>query len=226
MLKKIKNMKYKFKTNYVYVYFTDDKGSQGRLTYTKGDVVQGIVSADKINIKITPVKVYDIVAKKYITLGSIDVRSNFLEEIKTTSGQDIDESSHTIKKYRFLKDYIYQYSSTSDGKQHTKQYKKGDIIYGQEIYNGIVTGFDGNPVPSKYLTVGAVGYQWVYFPLDVLGNVLEVVPEYQQGRPDKSDIKNEPQPESKQSKIFTTNNILIGLAAIAIIGMGYYIIKK
>jgi hypothetical protein len=43
---------------------------------------------------------------------------------------------------------------------------------------------------------------------------------------DDKKTENEPQPESKQSKIFTTNNILIGLAAIAIIGMGYYIIKK
>jgi hypothetical protein len=43
---------------------------------------------------------------------------------------------------------------------------------------------------------------------------------------DDKKTENEPQPESKQSKIFTTNNILIGLAAIAVIGMGYYIIKK
>ena len=42
----------------------------------------------------------------------------------------------------------------------------------------------------------------------------------------KSDTKDETQPEKSKSKILTTNNILIGLAVIAVIGIGYYIIKK
>lgn len=296
MLKKIKNMKYKFKTDYVYIYYTDDKGTQGKIAYKKGDIVDVFsplggnpFSGANVLVEVTPFKAYDVMNKAYKTIRKISIRTAFLEAVNEYQQGRPDVIDKGIKNYRFLKDYIYEYGNSSTGKKASVQYKKGDIIYGQEINNRIVTGFDGKPVPSDYF--GGVGYQWVSLPLNVLGSVLEVVPEYQQGRPDTTVIKkykitkdydapffyqkdliytmevkkpktyykdnivsgtiienkiingnyditavaepyddkkteNEPQPESKQSKIFTTNNILIGLAAIAIIGMGYYIIKK
>jgi hypothetical protein len=137
-------MKYKFKTDYVYIYYTDDKGTQGKIAYKKGDIVDVFsplggnpFSGANVLVKVTPFKAYDMLNKEYVTKNNIEVRNAFLEVVN--------------------------------------EYPQGEL---EEV------------------------------------------------KTDKSDIKNQPQPESKQSKIFTTNNILIGLAAIAIIGMGYYIIKK
>lgn len=223
-------MKYKFKSNYIYQYFLDDKGSQGRITYTKGDVVQGDINADKIKINITPVKVYDIITKKYITLNSIDVRSSFLEEISRQSNnttipapaQYIDDLNANIKKYKVIKE-IYAGGGYIDkgGKMIPVQSlvpKVGTIVYGEITDNMVFNkNIRGIRFTIKTKTGGIGGTTIILIPEENLQLISEQI---------KSDTKEETQPEKSKSKLFTTNNILIGLAVIAVIGIGYYIIKK
>lgn len=207
-------MKYKFKTNYVYQYFTDDKGSQGRITYTKGDVVEGYqpeggsTTPTNIRVSVAPFKAYDMIYKRYTTLNSIDVRSSFLEEISGQINNITDETKEPIiKKYIFIKDYTTGYKVN---------FKKGDIVLGQLV----------NITKGDFAKYYIINHGQDKYIIKFSDNALAEYINDNSVTSDKSDIKDDTQPEKSKSKLFTTNNILIGLAVIAVIGIGYYIIKN
>jgi hypothetical protein len=235
-------MKYKFKSNYIYQYFLDDKGSQGRITYTKGDVVQGDINADKIKINITPVKVYDIITKKYITLNSIDVRSSFLEEISGQSNNTTTTDgmvNSNIKKYKVIANFKLQIDDKREREvvhpAVMPYYKIGDIVYGNpsirvamqaKLDHDNIRYQQPNPNDKNMMLISQDGnfpnsYKQ-YAPISALQEITSGKSEVK----DNLDLKEESQPEKSKSKLFTTNNILIGLAVIAVIGIGYYIINK
>jgi hypothetical protein len=204
-------MKYKFKTDYVYIYYTDDKGTQGKIAYKKGDIVDVFsplggnpFSGANVLVEVTPFKAYDVMNKAYKTIRKISIRTAFLEAVNEYQQGRPDVIDKGIKKYKITRDYdapyLYDYD---DGIRYitapptpspTRKFYKGDIV-------DAIT-YQGKIVSSHY-------------------DITAVAEPY-----DDKKTENEPQPESKKSKIFTTNNILIGLAAIAVIGIGYYIIKK
>lgn len=289
-------MKYKFKTNYVYQYFTDDKGSQGRITYTKGDIVDGKLNriSGNIQVSVTPFKAYDVVNKKYTTLNSIDVRGSFLETEMFEAPKH--EPTNAVKMYKVIKEITptkYRLDGGSVSRE-TLIFNVGDEVYGvpaipaanmkvaPEFYTQNITisisgdfssnkalyytskdnlkeiiitsgqGIDetGNNLkntkkykitkdydarhiftdnlihstvvrPPKRFYKGDIVDAKIYQGKIVSGNydITEVAELY--------DDKNvELQSEKEKGKLFTTNNILIGLAVIAVIGIGYYIIKK
>jgi hypothetical protein len=290
-------MKYKFKTDYVYIYYTDDKGTQGKIAYKKGDIVDVFsplggnpFSGANVLVEVTPFKAYDVMNKAYKTIRKISIRTAFLEAVNEYQQGRPDVIDKGIKKYKITRDYDARFIFTDKATEvrPPKRFYKGDVVDAITYQGKIVSGnYDITPVaelydnttPStdsnikKYKVIKEVNAGSGYLddgremiPIQFLvpkvgdiiygeitdgmvfnknirgirytietkkggigGTTIIIIPEENLqviSEEIKSDIKNEPQPESKQSKIFTTNNILIGLAAIAVIGMGYYIIKK
>jgi hypothetical protein len=188
----------------------DDKGTWGKVIYKKDTIVEGKLVGDKVKINITPVKIYDMVQKKYVTINSIDVRSNFLEEILTAMTRP---SVYT--PLGALEEITTDGMVNSNTKKYkiTKDYDALHIFTGNLIHTTVVR-------PPKRFYKGDIVDAKIYQEKIVSGNydITEVAELY-------DDKKVEPQSEKEKSKLFTTNNILIGLAVIVVIG-GYYIIKK
>lgn len=101
------------------------------------------------------------------------------------------------KKYKITKDYDARHIFTDNLIQSTVV-RPPKIFYKGDIVDAKI--YQGKIVSGNY-------------------DITEVAELY--------DDKNvELQSEKEKSKLFTTNNILIGLAVIAVIGIGYYIINK